>query len=260
MISKNRFQYPLVAAALFAVQAQAQPIITDVEFSADMYQKAPQGQEMQGKIYVGKDRMRTEMTQGGQQMIQILDNVQRVQWLINPAQKSYMEQRAPADAPAPVKGSSNPCDDLPGATCKSLGVEQLQGRQAEKWEMTLSQQGQSYTMTQWIDQERAMPLRQEMPNQQVMELKMVGPDDLGGRKVEKWEVIMSQAGKALQSSFQWYDPELKIAIKEERPGGFVREFRNIQVGPQPADLFSLPAGLQKAVPPQQARPGYPPAR
>jgi outer membrane lipoprotein-sorting protein len=261
MKTQTSFSWAAVAATLLSVQANAQPVTAAVEFSAEMYQKAPQGQEVQGKIHVGKDRMRTEMTQGGQQMIQIVDNAQRVQWMINPAQRSYMEQRAPADgpAPAPAKAGGNPCEGMPGATCRSLGSDPLQGRAAEKWELTMTQQGQSYTMTQWIDQERGMPLRQEMPNQQIMELKMVGPDTLGGRAVEKWEVTLSQGGKPVQTSHQWYDPELKIAIREEIPGGYVREFRNIQVGPQPAELFSIPAGLTK-VEPQPPRPAYPPAR
>ena len=38
------------------------------EFSAEMVQRGPQGQESTGKMYVGKDRVRTDMTQNDEKI------------------------------------------------------------------------------------------------------------------------------------------------------------------------------------------------
>ena len=43
-------------------------------------------------------------------------------------------------------------------------------------------------------------------------------------------------------TFQWYDPELKLAVRQEFPGGGVSELKNIRVGKQPDDMFVVPAG------------------
>ena len=36
--------------------------------------------------------------------------------------------------------------------------------------------------------------------------------------------------------------ELADSVREELPGGFLRELRDISVGPQPTSLFEVPAG------------------
>ena len=46
-------------------------------------------------------------------------------------------------------------------------------------------------------------------------------------------------------SIQWYDKQLKMVIREELPGGYVRELRNIKLAKQPKELFSIPAGYQR---------------
>lgn len=240
----------LLAVAAYAGTADAaQP---KQQFSADTYQKAPQGGEQQGRIYVGDDRVRTEMEQNGEQVIQIVDNNQKVQWVIFPSQRSYMEQRAAATLAAPAATDNNPCNAIPGATCNRLGDETLSGRVAEKWEVQMSFQGRTQRMVQWIDTERGMALRSE-GDQGRMELKLVGQDAVSGRPVEKWELHVTQGDKPPQRSYQWYDPQLGLTVREEMPGGFVRELRNIQVGTQPQELFALPAGFQKIDPQQMQR-------
>jgi hypothetical protein len=60
-------------------------------------------------------------------------------------------------------------------------------------------------------------------------------------------------GQSMKST-QWYDPELQIAIREELPGGYFRELRSIQLGPQPDHLFSVPDGYRLVQPQQQPPP------
>ena len=52
---------------------------------------------------------------------------------------------------------------------------------------------------------------------------------------------------------QWYDPQLKIAIREELPGGYFRELRDIRVGAQSPQLFTIPAGYQLTKAPQKSQ-------
>ncbi len=115
------------------------------EFSAEIVQRGPQGQESRGKMYVGKDRVRTDMTQNEQKIIHIVDKKQRVEWLLYPSQRSYMVMPGSgAGSEAASKSRShNPCEGAQGASCRNLGKEQLFGRQATKWEVTFDYDGQT---------------------------------------------------------------------------------------------------------------------
>ena len=228
-----------------------------VEFSADVHQQGPQGSESNGRVYVAKNGMRSEMTQNGQQVIQIFDSKTQTTRMILPAQKSYMEFQSAGNAPGATMQPAaeiNPCQGVPGAKCRKLGQEIVGGRRAIKWEMTIEKQGKSLRSTQLIDSERGIPLRQEMPNNQRMEQNMLGLETLSGRKVEKWEIKMVQGNQPPQSSYRWFDPQLNMAIREEFPGGYVREMRNIRVEAQDPKLFQLPAGLKKMAPQQYGQP------
>jgi hypothetical protein len=134
---------------------------------------------------------------------------------------------------------------MQGVTCQNLGKEQLSGRQSTKWQMTFEHEGQTLTGTQWIDDERGIPLRQVMPNGQSTELRLLGMDNIDGRTVEKWEMTSMRGDEAPQHAYQWYDPTLQLAIREEFPGGYLRELRNIREGEQPAALFAIPPGYSQ---------------
>jgi hypothetical protein len=149
---------------------------------------------------------------------------------------------------------------MAGMTCRRVGVEDVNGRPAVKWEMTIAQQGQSLTGAQWLDQERGLPLKSVAPDGSNMELKMLGEESIDGRKVEKWEMITSAPNQQSTSTFQWYDPELDLAVREEFPGGYVSRLQDISVGAQPDDLFSVPAGYTRMSLPERGEQGAPAAR
>jgi len=145
---------------------------------------------------------------------------------------------------------------MPGLTCRNLGEEDIGGRTAVKWEMVASHEGQTMKSTQWIDKERGIPLRQEMPNGQKTELKFIAMEDIGGRQVEKWEMVATMPDQPETRTFQWFDPELDMAVRQEFPGGMVSELTNIRVGEQPDELFNIPAGYERMSAPQ-GMPGGP---
>lgn len=249
----------LVGLSLLAGVVTAVPVYAGfgtVEFSAEMRQSGPQGDSV-SKMYVGKDRMRMEMEQGGQKIVRIVDNDKQVEWILYPDQQSYMERKMPGGEAGGKSEDTNPCGAMPGATCENLGTETISGRPAVKWKVTFSHQGKVFQSTEWMDSERNVPLRSERGDGSRSEMTLVGQEQLGGRTVEKWEMKSSFPGKAPETSYQWFDPTLDLAVREEFPGGFVREMVNIRVGQQPDELFVVPPGYKQISIPG---PGQQPAR
>ena len=59
----------------------------------------------------------------------------------------------------------------------------------------------------------------------------------------------------METATQWYDPELKIAIREELPGGYIRELRDIKTGKQEKDLFEIPSIDEESSQKRKFKPG-----
>ena len=226
-------------------------------------QKGPDGLSSSGSIAVGDGRTRTEMTHQGEQIVRISDESRGVDWILFPARKSYMEQpmRGPGGADA-KPSADDPCAGMPGLTCRKTGEEVVSGRAALVWEIVATHQGKVMTGTQWIDKERgpAFMLKQQTPNGQTMERALEGPETLAGRQTEKWRIDMTGPDGQTMSTFEWYDPELEMSIKQEFPGGMVSEVKNIRLGPQPDHLFSIPAGYERVSVPQGVPGGAAPQR
>ena len=238
-----------------------------VEFSADVIQSMPQEEPQQGRMYVGNDQMRTDINVGGKSMIQIIDVKKQTAYMLDPEQKSYMERKAgPGELNSGRGGpamDSDPCAGMQNLACRRIGVESVNGRSAEKWELENTAMGQSGKMVIWLDQERHIPVRQLLPDGATMEMRLLGSETLNGRTVEKWEMKATRPGGQSSVAYQWFDPELNMNIRQEQPGGFISELRNIRIGKQPADLFIVPTGYkmmsmpQDSVPWQQGQGSYP---
>jgi len=226
----------------------------NVEFSADTVESDMQGGEKTGKLYVGRDRVRTEFNMGGQPLIQIVDLKAQEALMINPREKSYIRSRAAAgEAMAATETSAkNPCAGMQNITCKQTGTEDVNGRAAQKWEFESKVGEQTGSMTVWLDEQRGMPIRQIMPDGSGMEMRMLGEEKVAGRKAEKWELTAVGPDGKSSTSFQWYDPELKMNIREEADNGAFRELRNIRTGSQSEELFRVPAGYEEISMPMES--------
>jgi len=232
------------------------------QFSADMVQGSPAGKTTAGKINIGQDKVRTEAVHQGQTLIRIADEQRGIEWVLFPERKTYMERSTlgPDGKPLAKPSAQDPCAGMPGLKCLAKGEDKVAGRMALVWEITASQQGKTMTVTQWIDKERgpAFMLRQTMPDGGKMERTPLGQEDLAGRKTEKWEVKLTAPDGNTLSTTEWYDPELKMAIKQEFPGGNVSELADIRVGAQADELFMIPAGYTRMEMPQgQGQGGQP---
>jgi outer membrane lipoprotein-sorting protein len=237
-----------------ALVATAQAEIAGVQFSADMISQAPDGRVETVKMFVGDGRMRKEMKQQDQDVIQIIDQNRGMLWVLFPDQQTYLEQGGPPGeggiGPAGPSAETDPCAGMQGLTCRRAGEDDVGGRKAVKWEMVMTREGQSMSGTLWIDAERAIPLKHEMSNGEKMELLMVGTDTIEGRQVEKWEMTTTAPNQQPNRVLQWYDPELKLSVREEFPGGGLRELKSIRIGAQPDHLFAVPAGYTRMEMPQ----------
>jgi len=235
--------------------------LAGAEFSAEMLQRGPDGSTT-GRMFVGDGRMRVEVSRQGRELVRITDEEEGLEWVLFPEERRFIEHafsEQAAGALGAIESKKTPCTGMPGFECRKLDEGIVQGRPATRWEIRGSHQGQTYTSTQWIDTERGIPLIQELPNGQRTELKFIGNEEIDGRDVEKWEMVVTAPNRPETRTYQWYDPELELAIKQEFPGGVVNELRNIQVGEQPDDLFVVPEGYTRMAPPrrQGEAPGYP---
>lgn len=211
------------------------------DFSADAVQYDPQNRSVSGRMFVGKGRVRTELTRDGVSVVEIIDPEKAVALLLFPSRKQYMERRLPKMA-EDASDAGNPCNELPNMQCHKIGTEKINEREAEKWEITNPAGEKAY---QWSDLEHHFAIKREFAGSVMLELTYQGNEALNGRNTEKWRsVLMQNDGKPLES-YQWYDPKLNIAIKQALADGSVRVLKNIVVAAQPDTLFQVPADFQK---------------
>jgi len=224
-----------------------------IEFSADTVESHPQQGEHTGKLYIGKNKVRTEYEINDQTIIQIIDMDKQEAVIINPAEKTFMRRQAGQQEMLPQdagKTDRSPCAGMQNLTCKEGGIEMVNGRKARKWEITSIANEEGDSMQFWLDEERKIPVRQIMPDGSTTEARMLGTETVNGRSAEKWEMTMRQPGGQNIISYQWYDPALQMIISEEQPGGFTRNLINIKQQTQPADLFLIPDGYREISMPQ----------
>jgi hypothetical protein len=242
----------VVSAALIGTAGAGEP----VQFAADMVSSGPNSAPT-GKMFVGAGRVRVELEQNGQRIVRISDQARRTDWVLFPAQKGYLERSAPAGAvaplPAPPSAEQNPCDGLQEVQCTRIGAEPVAGRAAIKWEMSVIRDGKTLTGTQWLDVERGLPLKYVMPNGQAMELKQLGTEIIEERTVEKWEMTVTIPEQQPARTVQWFDPLLKLALREELPDGTVRMLQHIEIGSQPDGLFQVPTEYTRLEKPPTAQ-------
>lgn len=241
----------IVIACLVLITGYSYAGQKDVEFSADAVISAPQQAVKQTKLFVSEKAVRSEAVINGQSMVEIAYPLEGRAVLINSALMSYQErlfdQRNKAN-------NDTPCDQISNAICEKLGSETIDGHDTEKWQIISESRGRKLRTLHWMDVKRKLALRELFPDGTVAELKMLKQEKMNGRNAEKWQRTLSRPDGKSAVSYQWYDPGLKIAIKEELPGGYVRELRNIVVAKQPEKLFSVPGDYRKIEPPSGMRP------
>jgi hypothetical protein len=222
---------------------------SNVQFSGQAIQSAPDGRSRQAQLFVGDNQVRLDYRRGELDMVEIYDMKNQRVLLLVPQQKVYMQRGFPpgqAVNPMLPPKDSNPCAALAEGQCKKLGTEMRYGRPVSKWEVMIDQQGETLRSLHWIDDERMMSLRDVWPDGSVSELVLQGTEKVDGRPTERWQRTTTHKDGKKDVQTQSYDPELQIVVREELPGGFIREIKQIRVARQPAELFQIPAGYRLA--------------
>ena len=237
-----------LSAAVMLVAGLANAGQANVQFSADAVQFGLSQTENTARIFVGDNRVRLEYRRNDKPVIEVYDLQQQRVLLLLPEQSSYMEQRVPGENmtnPLLPANGENPCAGNRNAKCNLLGSEVIHGREVKKWEMVISRDDKQLHSLHWLDVERGMPLRQIWHDGAVSEMLPAGQHVLNGRKTERWKTTVTRPGGQTTQSYQWYDPELQLTVREELAGGYYRELRNIKVGVQPETLFTVPDDFRR---------------
>ena len=159
----------LISALALAWDAGAQ------ELSADQVGQDASGHTFKSKIYMGQGKLRIESqeapTTGSNAFdmpVTILDLTAGTGVLLNPNQKTYMDQppivarrnvalwKLPGNTPCAKNSNSNG-----SATCRQIGMESVNGRNAEKWELVMTVGGQTATLHVWLDAKWHFILKQD---------------------------------------------------------------------------------------------------
>lgn len=249
-MSKAVFRHLLMVMALL-VGAPTWADKAPLQFSAEAVQVQPQRPPVVARIFVGAEAVRTEYLQGNQALIEIVVPAAKRRVTLIPEKRVYLESSDGSlknIALANTASKATPCAGQAQVSCRLLGREKINGLAVEKWEFVSTRSGRPARTLHWIDVERRLPIREFFQDGTVTEMRLVENERRNGRATEKWELTVTNPGGEPSTAHQWYDPALKITIREEAPGGYVRELKNIKVGPQAAKLFAIPAGYKKMEP------------
>lgn len=119
------------------------------EFSADVISKS-QGTTVQGKIFVGKNKVRLETPQVI--TISILDT--KTVYLLMPDQKMYM--RVPLEASNLIAGEEKMDSEIER---KFLGKENIDGKLADKYRVVYLLNNKRENILTWISTDTKIPLK-----------------------------------------------------------------------------------------------------
>ena len=241
------FKSLILSMMLIAVVNTSYASITDKEFSADAVVSIPGQPSTTSKLFVGKDVVRTEIQTSDGLIIDITFPYQGKIIKLNTKHQQYIEIPVQKQS---KKQDSNPCSRIQEANCTLLGKEIVDGRQTQKWQVVASQSGKNVRTLHWVDAKRQLAVREFFNDGSMAEMKLEKNEVINGRKTERWVRTISRPDGSTVSSYQWYDPQLEISIKEELPGGYVRELKNIKVGAQKKTIFTVPDNYKMMRPEQ----------
>jgi hypothetical protein len=135
----------------------------------------------------------------------------------------------------------DPCKQFVGADCVLLKKVKINGRAAEKWLITLDNNGRDFHIFQWIDVKYKSILRQENSDGTGLNVEIVDDQEVNGRKVRKLTMVAYSANGE-QKGVQWYDDELDIVVKQQYENDVIDELQNIKVNKVNKALFTIPDG------------------
>lgn len=201
------------------------------------------------KMFWLDGNVRFEYTEDGVPMVQIFDNKNnKIIWL-DTQNKYFLEREMPENekviASRKSKKNTDPCKQFAGAECVFLKKAKIKGRAAEKWLITLENNGHDFHIFQWIDAKYKNILRQENSDGTGLSVDIKDNQEMNDRKVRQLTMVAFSASGEQQQGVQWYDNELDIVVKQQYEDNVVDELRNISVGKVSKKLFVIPKDYTK---------------
>ncbi len=196
------------------------------------------------RMYWLDGNVRFEYTEDGVPMAQIFDNKNnKIIWLDN-ENKYYLVKEMP-ESEKVITGNKNkktndPCKQFVDAECVFLKKAKINGRETEKWLITLNDNGNDFHIFQWIDIKYNNILRQVNSDGTGLSVDIEEDHEINGRKVRKLTMIAFSASGEQKQGTQWYDSELDIVVKQEYQNDVVDELQNIDVGEVSKQKFIVP--------------------
>jgi hypothetical protein len=212
-------------------------------FSADAVQIRGENVS-KARMYWLDGNVRFEYVEDGVPMAQIFDNSNnKIIWLDN-KNKYFLKKEMPESEKMVVGSRENqtndPCKQFVDAECVFLKKTKMNGRDADKWLITLDNNGSDFHVFQWIDSRYKNILRQENSDGSGLIVYIEDDQEMNGRKVRKLTMTAFTASGRHEQGTQWYDNELDIVIKQQYQDDIVDELRNIKVGNVDRKLFVIP--------------------
>lgn len=196
----------------------------------------------ESRFYKRQDGLlRIESFQAGRTLVQIVNPRLGKSWLLFPKEKTYSESEIPRleadlDDLPPLPDA---CLELAEIQCEFIGEELVRDRPALKFRLTAAARPELEAF-QWLDKANGFPVRQRDPSGATAEAILEGIVELAGRQVERWRLENRLPNGQVLQAWQWYDPELKLNLREDYPQGMRRMLRDIRVEKLPDDLFLPP--------------------
>jgi len=198
------------------------------------------------KMFWLDGNVRFEYTEDGVPMVQIFDNKNnKIIWL-DTENKYFLQRDMPENekviASKKRKKNTDPCKQFVGAECVFLKKTKINGRTAEKWLITLNNNGHDFHIFQWIDTKYKNILRQENSDGSGLNVEVKDNQEVNNRKVRELTMVAFSASGEQQQGVQWYDNELDVVVKQQYEDDVIDELRNISVGKVSKKLFAIPKG------------------
>lgn len=249
-----------VLASLTVVLFTASPLYSQSSdigetYSATAIHGIPGQPETTGTVLKSGQNMRLEFEQNGQEVIQILLPQQGVMYILEPQSQTYLELKGQAVPATAGSGSAAPCTEQSNlALCQQVGTDTVSGIQVERW--VIADQPQAKPLSILWDPTRRQALRQDYPDGSSTVMSFKSMENLNGRSVEYWIIQTRAPERETLTGGWWFDPELRVVVREELPSGETRRLENIVVGAVDPAAFQVPGGWTKrdpsAIAPPQA--------
>jgi len=239
----RRYFLALLATTLFTLgNAEA------LQFSANAVMSAPGRADVSTFLYYSDGRIRKEFFYYGEPVVQILDANKHKSLMCFTEQKLCYENTSMEEINIGIENAmTSACKNNQLLKCKNLGEVKLGKRKATKWKVVSKQGKKKEVSYLWMDKELNIPIRQELSNGTQIELQWLGREKLNSRDTDKWLQKIKLPSGVKQQSYQWFDRELKISIRESFPDGNTQELKNIVVRKFKDLLFATPPGYQLKV-------------